>query len=123
SHAVLKRCDPQGSPTDRTPAMFWRKKPNADPGEPLQAAQASQAAGDEHELDRALDALARIVRSYGQHAFDTDLVDAEALRQDCESWASKLLVGERQRQPDTESRPHFRRDYAAVQRFFDDHRS
>ncbi len=89
----------------------------------MQAAQASQAAGDEHELDRALDALARIVRSYGQHAFDTDLVDAEALRQDCESWASRLLVGERQRQPDTESRPHFRRDYAAVQRFFDDHRS
>ncbi len=103
--------------------MFWKKK--TEDSEPPGHQQPN--IDSTRELDRALDSLASVIRSFGEHAFDTDLVEAKDTRAACDGWASRILVGEaRHRDTDDEDEAPdprgFRRDYAGVRRFVEDHR-
>ena len=40
-----------------------------------------------------LDVMARLLRTWGQHAFDIDQLDAETFQQRCEGWARHVLTG------------------------------
>jgi diguanylate cyclase (GGDEF)-like protein len=90
--------------------MFWRKKKSRkesseatqQPERDASAAEAdTQAEPDaaavvkklEDELDRCLDALASLVRCYGEQAFDCNHATAEELKESCEKWARHMLVG------------------------------
>ncbi len=66
--------------------MFWKKangSPAPDPASP-------PANGAE---DAALDAVASLLKAFGENAFDTDNVSAHETRADCEGWAQKITVG------------------------------
>jgi diguanylate cyclase len=97
--------------------MFWKKAapPTAPESKSGPSAQADPAAGE----DAALDALASVLKMYGEHAFDTDNVTAEDTRSECEGWAKKLTVGggKATESESGEAKP-FRRDFGGVRRYF-----
>jgi diguanylate cyclase len=82
---------------------FWRRKKSEDRerGPAARAAQpdaedaaAEAAAADADALaEAALDTVAAFLRCYGGEAFDTERMDAAALRDCCERWAQHVLVG------------------------------
>lgn len=102
--------------------VFWKKRSlefAAPAAEPPPAADADLG-------DRALDTLAALLRAYGNDAFDTDRTDAATTRDECEGWASRVLLGERggsDEDAEGEDGETFRRDWGGVQRFFTNHRA
>lgn len=80
--------------------------------------------GPEHtDADKALDTVAAFLRTYGQYAFDTDEFEATELHAQCESWASKILVGSTARANDVSgdesgsTASGMKRDWAGLRRF------
>ncbi|MEN9581174.1 MAG: hypothetical protein RJA70_4183 [Pseudomonadota bacterium] len=72
------------------------------------------------EADRALDTVAAFLRTYGQYAFDTDEFEANELQAQCESWASRIVVGIAQndtREGDSARESGLKRDWAGLRRF------
>ena len=65
--------------------MFW-KKANGTSG----PESSPQPANGE---DAALDAVANLLKAFGENAFDTDNVSAQETRAECEGWAQKITVG------------------------------
>jgi diguanylate cyclase len=99
--------------------MFWKKAP-ATSG-PEAAPQATQKSGSD---DAALDAVANLLKAFGENAFDTDNVSAGETRTECEGWAQKITVGSGRGEvgEDGEVKP-FKRDFAGVRRYFTAQRS
>lgn len=96
--------------------MFWKKATAT----PALENMLQPAAGE----DAALDALANVLKAFGENAFDTDNVSAHETRTECEGWAKKITVGDGKPEPGTtdEAKP-FRRDFAGVRRYFTAQRS
>ncbi len=99
--------------------MFW-KKPPATSNPPESGAARAQVSGE----DAALDALANLLKAFGENAFDTDNVAAAETRAECEGWAKRITVGDGKSEEDDDgqSKP-FKRDFVGVRRFFSAQRS
>lgn len=79
--------------------------------------------------DRALDTLAAVVRSYGEHGFDTQSMTAQELSRRCDAWARHVTngtpapVGGDEEQPGGAGAvPMDRRAWADLQMFLATHR-
>jgi diguanylate cyclase len=96
--------------------MFWKK---AAASSEKEAVPASIRESD----DPALDTVASLLKTFGEHAFDTDNVTAAETRGECEGWAQRITVGGGKGEPtDGEAKP-FRRDFGGVRRYFSAQRS
>lgn len=85
--------------------------------------QPSPACDINGEGEKALESLARILRSLGRHSFDLEQMTQETIEKEFERWAMHVLVGsviraDQIEQPETE----LRRDWGAVTRFVNGHR-
>jgi diguanylate cyclase len=96
--------------------MFWKKANGS--GGPESAPQPSSGE------DAALDAVAHLLKAFGEHAFDTDNVSASETRSECEGWAQKITVGSGKLEG-SEPVPGqpFKRDFVGVRRYFSAQRS
>jgi diguanylate cyclase len=96
--------------------MFWKKSNAPADKEPVSTPMIQ---GD----DAALDTVASLLKSFGEHAFDTDNVTAVETRAECEGWAQRITVGGgKAESKDGEVKP-FRRDFGGVRRYFSAQRS
>jgi diguanylate cyclase len=96
--------------------MFWKKSNAPADKEPVSTPMLQ---GD----DAALDTIASLLKSFGEHAFDTDNVTAGETRTECEGWAQRITVGSgKAESKDGEVKP-FRRDFGGVRRYFSAQRS
>ncbi|HSF08764.1 MAG TPA: GGDEF domain-containing protein [Nitrospirales bacterium] len=87
------------------------------------AANVSSATGASSEYDHALEALARILRSLGRHAFELDRLSEEAIEKEFEGWAMHVLVGARIPGEEEEKlEPSTRREWGSLSRFVNGHR-
>src|SRR3954469_11680759 len=97
--------------------MFWKKSPAT--AQPAAAARAPV-----NGEDAALDALASLLKAFGENAFDTDNVAAAETRAECEGWAKRITVGDGKTEQDEEGKAKpFKRDFVGVRRFFTAQRS
>jgi diguanylate cyclase len=101
--------------------MFW-KKDNATPARESSPSPSSGRASGE---DAALDAVASLLKTFGENAFDTDNVSALETRAECEGWAQRITVGGTQsgNDDDGDQPKVFKRDFAGVRRYFTAQRS
>lgn len=77
------------------------------------------------EYDKALESLARILRSLGRHAFELEQLSEEAIEKEFERWAMHVLVGAQISSEDVQlpgHEPTIRRDWGALTRFVNGHR-
>ncbi len=106
--------------------MFWKKTPRSAPPLPQEVHRIRSVPSPDGELDRALDTVGAIMRSFGQYAFDTDRVRAEDVRSECENLARSLLLGptkpETSAEGDSSSLVSRRRDWGSVHRYVDTQR-
>lgn len=95
----------------------WKVKEDEEMGPP--ESQAIVASCDESQI--ALDAVAHLVRIYGQYAFDTDEQDASETSEQCEDWAARILVGSTRKSENKDSscstRAKFVRDWPGITQF------
>jgi diguanylate cyclase len=92
--------------------MFWKKGSATPEKEPVTARPPLP------DQDAALDTVASLLKTFGEHAFDTDNVTAPELRGECEGWAKRITVGVgKGEETDGEAKP-FKRDFAGVRHFF-----
>ena len=75
----------------------------------------------ETDLDRAIDALAGIVRTFGELSFDIDRAKAAETRAECLELVQRLVMGPA-RTEGTPSSPPQGRDYGSARRFFEQRR-
>ena len=87
------------------------------------------AEGDGHQSDspedyeKALEALARVLRCLGRHAFDLEQRSEEEIEQDFERWAKHVLIGTPiQEEPSETDKASIRRDWGELTRFVNGHR-
>lgn len=101
-----------------------RKDPNMDDRpRSTHGAQESLAAEESAEFDKALESLARILRSLGRHAFALEELSEEAIEKEFEQWALHVLVGAQNPLGNVEiHEPTIRRDWSALTRFVNGHR-
>ncbi|MDH4361674.1 MAG: GGDEF domain-containing protein [Nitrospirota bacterium] len=88
-------------------------------------ANGSSGARASDEDDKALESLARILRSLGRHAFELEQLSEEAIEKEFERWAMHVLVGAQISTEDAElpgHEPTTRRDWGALTRFVNGHR-
>jgi diguanylate cyclase len=95
--------------------MFWKKATEPAAKEP--------AASGIPDADAALDTVASLLKSFGEHAFDTDNVTALETRAECEGWAKRITVGGGKGELDDGEAKPFRRDFGGVRRYFSAQRS
>src|SRR6478609_11844064 len=96
--------------------MFWKKANGS-------AAPDSTRHASDGE-DAAIDAVAHLLKAFGENAFDTDNVSAQETRAECDGWAKKITVGEgKSEDADKGASKAFKRDYAGVRRYFSAQRS
>lgn len=106
-------------PPRRLPAnMLWNKRKPSDPFRVVPALP-HQSGYRVAEPDRALTTIGALLGSYGRFAFDA-AESASALKDSCEQWAQRVMLGEPQRPADGESEPGLRRDFRGVERFFEE---
>jgi diguanylate cyclase (GGDEF)-like protein len=101
--------------------MFWKKNaPAPASGAPSPKGPDSLDPGREgRDLDAAIDTVVSLLRSFGEHAFDTPNVPSEDTREECDGWARKIAMGERL---GVEGGPP-RRDFGGARRYFAAHRA
>jgi diguanylate cyclase len=74
------------------------------------------------DVDRALDAVGTLLQTYGRFAFDAEQA-ASAVRERCEQWAQRIVLGETRRQSETADEGAVAlRDWHGLHRFFEDQR-
>src|SRR3954462_5445299 len=100
--------------------MFWKKASDSAEKEAPPPAPSKDDAGG----DAALDAVANLLKAFGENAFDTDNVSALETRAECDGWAQKITVGtgRSDASPAGEVKP-FKRAFAGVRRSFSAQRS
>ncbi|HEV8549098.1 MAG TPA: GGDEF domain-containing protein [Polyangiaceae bacterium] len=80
-------------------------------------------ADPDSDLDRAIDALAGVLRTYGELAFDLDQVKAGDTRAECLELVQKLVMGPTRASEGTPSKPPGSgRDFGSARRFFEQRR-
>ncbi len=108
--------------------MFWKKSVSGPEAPSTGSSSPSPTLGDPgpapsrdsgRELDAAIDAVVGLLKVFGEHAFDTDTVDADETRAEAEGWSRKLAMGE---QLGVEGGPP-KRDFAGARRYFAAHRA
>src|SRR3954464_14683151 len=78
------------------------------------------AVDTEADLDRALDALAGVIRAYGELAFDLDQVKAAETRAECHALVQRLVMGPARSDANSPSSPPTsQRDFGGARRFFE----
>lgn len=84
----------------------------------------SQGASSSKEQDAAAEAVAKILRTWGRHAFDLDKGDAESFTKEFERWARHVLLGTTTSEdPDVrEEYPDGRRNWGGLHQFVNRHR-
>ena len=81
--------------------MFWKRKADATPtptdvssgpasGRPDNPGEGSDSAHELRDLDVAIDTVVTLLRTFGEHAFDTESVPAEQTRSESDGWARKI---------------------------------
>jgi diguanylate cyclase len=100
------------------PPPMYAKKATASP-------DSEPATSSVPDSDAALDTVANLLRSFGEHAFDTDNVSAAETRSECEGWAQRITVGDGKSEIEIEGaeKKPFKRDFGGVRRFFSAQRS
>src|SRR5690349_21294786 len=96
--------------------LLWNKR------KPTESSRSDIAAADSSGVrsadpDRALDAVGTLVKAYGRFAFDTEQA-AVNVRQQCEDWAQRIVLGEVRRPNEAEGSGGVLRDWPGLQRFF-----
>jgi diguanylate cyclase (GGDEF)-like protein len=86
--------------------------------------EASQGASSSKGQDAAAEAVAKILRTWGRHAFDLDKGDAESFTKEFERWARHVLLGTTTSEdPDVrEEYPDGRRNWGGLHQFVNRHR-
>ncbi|HEX5100598.1 MAG TPA: GGDEF domain-containing protein [Polyangiaceae bacterium] len=81
------------------------------------------AVDPESDLDRAIDTLAGVLRTYGEQAFDLDQVKAADTRAECLELVQNLVMGPtRAAQASPSKPPPSGRDFGTARRFFEQRR-
>ena len=85
---------------------------------------APQGASSSKGQDAAAEAVAKILRTWGRHAFDLDKGDAESFTKEFERWARHVLLGTTTSEdPDVrEDYPDGRRNWGGLNQFVNRHR-
>ncbi|HEX7451321.1 MAG TPA: GGDEF domain-containing protein [Polyangiaceae bacterium] len=96
--------------------MFWKKAPAPSTRESSPAPGNGNGSGE----DAALDALASLLKTFGDNAFDTDNVTAQETRSECDGWAQRITMGggKSGEGEDGKSAKVFKRDFPGVRRYF-----
>jgi diguanylate cyclase (GGDEF)-like protein len=81
-----------------------------------------QAVDTDTELDRALDALAGLLRTYGELSFDLDQVKAAETRAQCLDLVQRLVMGPARKEGTPSTPPTDKRDFGSARRFFEQRR-
>lgn len=86
--------------------------------------EASQETPSSKGQDAAAEAVAKILRTWGRHAFDIDKGDAESFTKEFERWARHVLLGTTTSEdPDVrEEYPDGRRNWGGLNQFVNRHR-
>jgi diguanylate cyclase (GGDEF)-like protein len=102
--------------------MLWKRK-TPDPF-PLDTTADLSTSARTSDPDRALDSIGTLLKIYGRLAFDINGRAAAELRQQCEAWAQRIVLGESKRPSSNSSGAGgiFMRDWAGLHQFFDDQR-
>lgn len=80
------------------------------------------AADLDADLDRALEALAGVIRTYGEFAFDLDQVKAAETRAECHELVQRLVMGPVRSNDAPSTPPASQRDFGSARRFFEQRR-
>jgi diguanylate cyclase len=80
-----------------------------------------KASSEAPEVDDVLDALASVLRAFGENAFDTDDRTASSIKQQAEDWARRVLVGGSEEE--REAQVGFSRDFRGARKFVAEQRS
>jgi diguanylate cyclase (GGDEF)-like protein len=99
--------------------MFWKKNAPSPPAADDAPATDEGSPHRERDLDAAIDTVVALLRAFGEHAFDTDNVQADDTRTECDGWARKIAMGERL---GVEGGPP-KRDFGGARRYFTAHRA
>jgi diguanylate cyclase (GGDEF)-like protein len=99
--------------------MLWNRRKSESSRNDIAAADSSGIRTA--DPDRALDAVGMLLKAYGRFAFDTEQA-AVNIRQQCEEWAQRIVLGEARRQSEGGGAGGVLRDWPGLQRFFDDQR-
>ncbi len=111
--------------------MFWKRNAptptpasgsapeSAPPAYAEAAVDSSRSSSESRELDAAIDTVVGLLKAFGDHAFDTDNVNADATRGECDGWARKISMGE---QSAATGGP-LKRDFGGARRYFTAHRA
>lgn len=107
----------------RRPGMLWNRRKSAE----MPAVDPTSPAGSGYrdaDTDRGLDGLRNLLECYGRFAFDTDESSALQIREQCETWAQRIVLGapRRQNAGEAASEGPARRDWPGLNRFFEDQR-
>ncbi|HEY5373012.1 MAG TPA: GGDEF domain-containing protein [Polyangiaceae bacterium] len=98
--------------------MFWKKAPATATAtrEPSPVPGNGNGSGE----DAALDALASLLKTFGDNAFDTDNVTALETRSECDGWAQRITMGGGKSGEGEEGKGAtvFKRDFPGVRRYF-----
>lgn len=75
------------------------------------------------QTDEAFEALGRVLRSLGRHAFDIEQMDAKTIEKQFDRWAMHVLVGAALGEDSGQEEPEgIRRDWGGLTRFVNGHR-
>ena len=100
--------------------MLWNRNKPTEPSRP--AVNPANASGYRvAEPDRALTAIGTLLSLYGRFAFDAAEA-ASTLRERCDEWAQRLMLGEGRRAASAGAEGAVTRDFRGVERFFEEMR-
>jgi diguanylate cyclase len=102
-----------------------KKDPTGDngSGKPHDTKNGSHGEKASVEYDKAIESLARILRSLGRHAFELEQLSEESIEKEFEQWAMHVLVGAQIPAENVQvDEPTSRRDWGALTRFVNGHR-
>lgn len=94
--------------------MLWNKNKRTDPSR-VAVSSPNQSGYRVAEPDRALTAIGTLLKLYGRFAFDA-AESAAVVRERCEDWAQRLMLGE----PRRGEGAGVYRDFRGVERFFEE---
>jgi diguanylate cyclase (GGDEF)-like protein len=101
--------------------MLWNRRKNSTTSE-IAVASPDRSGVRVADVDRALDAVGTLLQTYGRFAFDAEQA-ASAVRERCEQWAQRIVLGETRRQNETAGEGSAAlRDWHGLHRFFEDQR-
>jgi GGDEF domain-containing protein len=101
--------------------MLWNKRKSSVTSQ-IAVASPDRSGVRVADVDRALDAVGTLLQTYGRFAFDAEQA-ASALRERCEQWAQRIVLGETRAQSETADEGAVAlRDWHGLHRFFEDQR-